>query len=165
LGLVVLVLVIASANSGGLANGVSNLHFGPTNAAPASWNDMATPITNFAGPITIDLTTLGPVNGADQTLRVHDVFGPIAVTLPASPSFRVLVRAHTSFGPVSLLGAERRGGGVFTTKTVEVNSTGRPTLNLDITDAFGPITVTQGASSSPSSPKPFPPSVPKPPTP
>jgi hypothetical protein len=165
LGLVVLVLVIASANSGGLANGVSNLHFGPTNATPTSWTDMATPITNFAGPITIDLSTVTPpINGANETLRVHDVFGPIAVTLPSAPSFRVLIRAHTSFGPVSLLGADRRGGGVFTTKTAEVNSTGRPTLNLDITDAFGPITVSQPGSSSGSqsvSPKPIAPSQPK----
>jgi hypothetical protein len=163
LGLVVLVLVIASANSGGLANGVSNLHFGPTNAAPTSWTDMATPITNFAGPITIDLTTVTPGN-ANATLRVHDVFGPIGVTLPASPMFRVLIRAHTSFGPVSLLGADRRGGGVFTTKTAEVNSFGRPTLNIDITDAFGPITVTQGASPL-LSPSPSPPSLPPVPNP
>ena len=134
---------MASANSGGITNGLSTLHFGPTNAAPTSWADAASPVTNFAGPIVLDLTNVsGPgLKGPDETLRVRDVFGPITVAVPPNPSYRIHIRAHTAFGPVSLANGGRGDGGMFTTKTADLGPAGGPTLTLELTDAFGPISV------------------------
>ncbi len=143
LGLAVLVLVIASANSGGIGSSLSTLHFGPTAATPTAWVDAATPLTNFAGPITLDLRSL-PVGGGDQVLKVRDVFGPISVVVPASPRYRIHIRAHTSFGPVILPGNGARAGGMFTTRTFDIGSSvSGPALTLELNDAFGPISVRQ----------------------
>ena len=99
----------------------------------------------------MDLTGLkAPASGTGTaTLRVHDVFGPILVVLPSQDklSYTINIRAHTAFGPVSLDGQGDRGGGMFTTKT-QTYGTGRAVLNLQLVDAFGPITVNVGAVPS-----------------
>jgi hypothetical protein len=153
LGVVVLVLVIASANSGGLANGISNMHVGPTSATPTTWADTA--VGNLAGPITLDLTQL-PAGTVDTTVRVHDVFGPITVSLPSNPQFHIHIRAHTAFGPVNLPNQGNGNGGMFTTRTADIGPGASTTLDLELVDAFGPITVVTQSSQSSLSPKPTP---------
>jgi len=148
LGAVVLVLVMASASSGGLGSSFSSLNVGSTVAAPTSASDAGTPVANFAGPIRVDLTslkTLAP--GTTTTLRVHDVFGPINVVLPSNPAYTIKVRAHTAFGPVLLANQGERGGGMFTTKTEQYGG-GGGTLDLQLNDSFGPIFVNIAAKPS-----------------
>jgi hypothetical protein len=139
LGIILLVLVMASA---GTAGGLSRLHFGPTDASPTA-TDLGTPITNFAGPITVTLPLDGPKNGA--TLKVHDVFGPISVTVPKGAKYQVAVDARSHFGPVNVTGADGRRG-VFPHKTANLGGSSGPTLRLVVTDVFGPVSVTQQAS-------------------
>jgi len=135
LGIIVLVLVVASA---GTAGGLGRLHFGPTNVSPAA-SDLGTPISNFAGPIRVNLPTQAP--SKNTTLRVHDVFGPISVVVPANPLYEVVVDARTRFGPVSVPGSVG-GKGVFTRKSTTLGKSNRM-LNLDVSDVFGPVSVTQ----------------------
>jgi hypothetical protein len=142
LGIVVLLLVMASA---GTAGGLSRLHFGPTTASPAV-SDLGKPINNFAGPITVTLPATAPKNGT--TLKVHDVFGPISVMVPANAPYHVDVDARSHFGPVNVTGAQR-GSGVFPHKTATIGS-GGPTLRLVVTDVFGPVTVSEQAPQPPS---------------
>jgi hypothetical protein len=136
LGFIVLVLVIASAGSAG---GLSRLHFGPTTVSPGA-NDLGQPISNFAGPITVNLPSAAPKTGA--TLRVHDVFGPITVTVPAGAPYQVAVDARSRFGPVNLAGTGG-GRGMFSHRTTTLGTTTGPLLKLDVVDVFGPVTVTQ----------------------
>jgi hypothetical protein len=136
LGIIVLVLVMLSAGSAG---GLSRLHFGPTTVSPAV-NDLGSPITNFAGPITVTLPATAPKDGT--TLTVHDVFGPVSVNLPANPTYRVAVDARSRFGPVTVSG-DGGGGGMFSHKTAMIGAPSGPTLHLDVGDVFGPVTVTQ----------------------
>ncbi len=164
IGIVLLVVVIASANSG-LANGFSSMHFGPTTVTPTSWSDAGTPVANFAGPIRVDLTNLTSPPKGDTTLRVHDVFGPIQIFLPNNPNIHVRVHAHTAFGPVFLPNQARGNGGVFTRRTADYGSISGPTLDLELADAFGPITVTQSPGPTSAKPAPGVPASPNPPDP
>ena len=136
LGIIVLVLVMVSAGSAG---GLSRLHFGPT-TVPVSAADVGSPITNFAGPINVTLPPTPPRNGA--TLKVHDVFGPISVTVPAHVTYQVDVDARSRFGPVTVGGAPS-GRGMFSHKTATIGATSGPTLHLEVVDVFGPVTVSQ----------------------
>ena len=140
LGLAVLVLVMASANSGGIASSLNTMHVGPTSASLTSWSDAGTTISNLAGPVNVDLSQLQGGTGT-RVLRIRDVFGPIRVVLPAgTPGYTIHVRAHTAFGPVAVPGVAERSGGVFTTRTFDqINGGG--VLDIDATGAFGPVTV------------------------
>ena len=54
---------------------------------------------------------------------MRNTFGPITVTLPANPTYRIHIDARTSFGPVALPGGSaRRSGGVFTHPVTDYGS-------------------------------------------
>jgi len=148
-GAILIVLLASSVNGRSIADRLSSLRFGPVSSTPATWADANTTVSGFAGPVSIDLTALKPAAG-NETLRVRNTFGPITVTLPSSPGYTLHIDARTSFGPVSLPpapGTSRgRSGGVFTHETVIVGS-GLPTLNLNLSDGFGPVTVNMGSTA------------------
>jgi hypothetical protein len=134
LGIAVLILVIASAGQGGL----SRLHFGTITASPAA-AELGTPVTNVAGPITVNLPTAAPPKNV--TLHVHDVFGPVSVVVPQNPPYTVRVDAHARFGPLNLPGVNSRRN-VFDHRITTIG-TGTRVVTVEISDVFGPVNVTQ----------------------
>jgi len=144
-GATLIVLLVSSVNGRSIADRLSSLRFGPVTTTPVNWTDAKTTVSGFAGPVAVDLTSLRPGVGT-ETMRVQNTFGPITVTLPATLGYTIRIDARTSFGPVALPGpAGRRSGGVFTHETTVLGS-GTPTLDLNLSNGFGPVTVNTAAA-------------------
>ena len=141
-GAILIVLLASSVNGRSIGARLSSLRFGPVNTTPVNWADANTTVSGFAGPVAVDLTELNPGTATGtETMHVRNTFGPITVTLPANPKFKVHIDARTSFGPVAVPGASGRGsGGVFTHEVADVGN-GAATLNLNLSDGFGPVAI------------------------
>ncbi len=141
LGAAMLVMLLVTANGPQIGDGLATLHFGPVRSTPVAWADAGTTLTNFAGPIQIDLTALrGPGDAAgakDETLRARATFGPINVTVPSSPQgYRIRIRGRTVFGP-------------FNVPSSSIGQDHGPVLTLDLRGAFGPVNVSPNATAKP----------------
>jgi len=141
LGTTLLVVLLVSANGNAISSGLSSLHFGPVSQRITSWPTATEEVSNLAGPIRVDLTSLTPGTHS-ELLRIRNTFGPISVELPqTAKGYEIKVDAHTAFGPVDLPGPPSSGR-MFTNQTYTVGSSG-PVLTVDVRDAFGPINVIQ----------------------
>ncbi|GAC1477723.1 MAG: hypothetical protein NVS1B12_13310 [Acidimicrobiales bacterium] len=140
-GAVVLALLLVNTNGGAIQERLSTLQFGPQDRTITTWADAATPINNFAGPVTVDLVSLTPQpTDGNETLRINATAGPIDLTVPAHPAYHLHVRAHSTFGPVNI-GPSRTGGGPFAERIADYSPGLRPMLEVDIASRAGPITV------------------------
>lgn len=124
-----------------ISTSVSSLQFGPQERTLTTWSDAATRVDNFAGPTSIDLTQLrpGPRDG-DETLRINETAGPVDLTVPAHPAFHIHVHARSRFGPVNL-GGSPGSSGVGAERSADFGSGGSPTLDVEVTNGAGPVTV------------------------
>jgi hypothetical protein len=69
------------------------------------------------------------------------------VTLPADLRYRIHIDARTSFGPVALPQQAGRAGGVFSHQEVDLGQ-GSSTLDLNLSNGFGPVTVVQNSPNT-----------------
>jgi hypothetical protein len=149
LGMGLLVVLLVSANGNAISSGLSSLHFGPVDRTFTTWPTGRTDVSNLAGPIEVDLRSLTAAGTAhDETVRIRNTFGPIDVELPANApqTYTIHVNAHTAFGPLSVPGTPSSGG-TFSNGSANWGS-GKPTITLDIRNAFGPVDVHEGTLSS-----------------
>lgn len=127
-----------------VSTSVSTLQFGPQERALTTWSDAATPINNFAGPVSVDLTQLHPSPAdRDETLRIKSTAGPVDLTVPAQAQFHIHIHARSEFGPVNI-GSSPTSSGVGAERSADFGSGGAPTLDVEVTNGAGPITVHVG---------------------
>ncbi|GAC1540384.1 MAG: hypothetical protein NVS3B12_27260 [Acidimicrobiales bacterium] len=141
----VVILALVGTSTAGSAIGahLSNLQFGPQTAEPTSWVDAATPITNFAGPVSVNLLAVSPQPGDhDEVLRIRTTAGPIDLTVPTQPPYHLRIHTRTTFGPVRI-GDRAVSEGGFSDHTVEYPSAGAtgPLLDVEVSAGAGPVTV------------------------
>ncbi|MHB8465201.1 MAG: hypothetical protein ACYDH6_14390 [Acidimicrobiales bacterium] len=137
LGAGLLVVLIAAANSAEISGGLSSLNMGPESFQPANWTAAKGEVDNFAGPIDVDLTSLPGNPAADERLVVRDVFGPVRVTVPASPPYHLHVIGKAVFGPTRMPVQAGRSSD----RIADFGPSTGPTYTLDLRTVFGPLTV------------------------
>lgn len=141
----VVILALVGTSTAGTAIGdhLSSLQLGPQTAEPASWADAATPITNLAGPVTVNLLAVSPQPGdRDEVLHIRTGAGPVDLTVPTQPPYHLRIHTRTTFGPLRI-GDRAVSSGGFSDHTVEYPSAGAPgpLLDVEVRAGAGPVTV------------------------
>jgi hypothetical protein len=150
------VMLLIVANSGAIGHSFDSMTFGPVTTKPATWAAATGTVSDFAGPITVDLTQLPATLPGNQTLTVHDTFGPVTVDLPAHPTYHVHVNARVVGGSVTWPADATTQTSGHSHHIADINPSGTPTLTIDAQTVFGPITAsdTSGSGATTSNPTP-----------
>lgn len=141
----VVILVLVGTSSAGTAIGahLSSMQFGPQSTAPTLWADAATPITNLAGPVTVNLLAVSPQPGdRDEVLRIRTTAGPVDLTVPTQPPYHLRIHTRVAFGPVRIDDRQVSSGN-FSDYTVDYPSAGAagPLLDVEVSAGAGPVTL------------------------